>query len=63
MKDKHVTKLEKRVKELEKFARDVTKYMNTWGPEVQKRRDERDAIWDEMVRVVSIQRKNNEKDG
>jgi len=61
MKDKHVTKLEKRVKKLEKFAKDVTKYMNTWGPDVQKRRDERDAVWDEMVRVVSIQRKNNEK--
>ena len=58
MKDKHVTKLEKRVKELEKFARDVTKYMNTWGPDVQKRRDERDAIWDEMVRVVSIQKRS-----
>ena len=58
MKDKHVTKLEKRVKELEKFAKDVTKYMNTWGPEAQKRRDERDAIWDEMVRVVSIQKRS-----
>ena len=63
MKDKHVMKLEKRVKKLEKFAKDVMKYMNNWGPEVQKRRDERDAVWDEMVRVVSIQRKNNEKDG
>ena len=58
MKDKHVTKLEKRVKKLEKFAKDVTKYMETWGPEVQKRRDERDAIWDEMVRVVSIQKRS-----
>jgi len=58
MKDKHVTKLEKRVKELEKFAKNVTKYMNTWGPEVQRRRDERDAVWDEMVRVVSIQKRS-----
>ena len=62
MKDKHVTKLEKRVKELEKFARDVTKYMNTWGPEVQKRRDERDERWDEMIRVLTIQKKNQKTD-
>ena len=34
--------------------------MEKWGPDVQKRRDERDEIWDEMVRVVSIQRKNKE---
>ena len=58
MKDKHVMKLEKRVRKLEKFAKDVAKYMDTWGPDVQKRRDERDAIWDEMVRVVSIQKRS-----
>ena len=66
MKDKQTTRytrIENRLKKLEKFAKDVTKYMKTWGPDVQKRRDERDAVWDEMVRVVSIQRKKNEKDG
>ena len=36
----------------------IDKFMKKWGPDVQKRRDERDAIWDEMVRVVSIQNKN-----
>ena len=39
----------------------IDKFMKKWGPDVQKRRDERDAIWDEMVRVVSIQNKNKEK--
>ena len=36
--------------------------MNNWGPDVQKKRAERDEVWDEMVRVVSIQRKNKEKE-
>ena len=36
----------------------IDKFMKKWGPDVQKRRDERDAVWDEMVRVVSIQKKN-----
>jgi len=62
MKDKHVMKLEKRVRKLEKFAKDVMKYMNNWGPEVQKRRDERDAVWDEMVRVVSIQKRSEDRE-
>jgi len=29
--------------------------MEQWGPDVQKRRDERDRRWDEMVRVLQIQ--------
>ena len=61
MKDKQTTRytrIENRLKKLERFAKDVTKYMEAWGPEVQKRRDERDAIWDEMVRVVSIQKRS-----
>ena len=45
------------VKKLEKI---VKEFMSKWGPETQKRRDERDAIWDEMVRVVSIQKKNQD---
>ena len=50
-----IDKLTKRVEELEKTIRE---FMEKWGPEVQRRRDERDEVWDEMVRVVSIQRKN-----
>ena len=55
MKDKDVLRLEKRFKKLEK---NIEEFMNNWGPETQKRRDERDAVWDEMVRVVSIQKRS-----
>ena len=44
--------LEKKVSDLEKK---VEKFMQSWGPEVQKKRDERDRRWDEMVRVLQIQ--------
>ena len=50
-----INKLEERVAQLEETIRE---FMKNWGPEVQKRRDERDEVWDEMVRVVSIQKKN-----
>tara|TARA_S200000501_G_C20376795_1_gene548704 strand:+ start:363 stop:545 length:183 start_codon:yes stop_codon:yes gene_type:complete len=53
-----IERLEKRIEKLEKV---LMEFMSKWGPETQKRRDERDAVWDEMVRVVSIQRKKNEK--
>ena len=52
-----IEQLEKRVEKLEQI---VKEFMSKWGPETQKRRDERDAIWDEMVRVVSIQNKNKD---
>ena len=55
MSKEKINELEKRIERLETSIRD---FMEHWGPEVQKRRDERDAVWDEMVRVVSIQRKN-----
>ena len=53
-----INKLEERIEKLENT---IKEFMEKWGPDVQKRRDERDEIWDEMVRVVSIQRKNEEK--
>ena len=55
----NLDQLEKRIEKLENVIRD---FMNNWGPEVQKQRDRRDEVWDEMVRVVSIQKKrlNNE---
>ena len=31
--------------------------MSKWGPDVQERRAKRDKVWDEMVRVISIQNK------
>ena len=53
-----IHQLEERIEKLENT---IKQFMEKWGPDVQKRRDERDEIWDEMVRVVSIQRKNEEK--
>ena len=52
-----INQLEKRIEDLENLIRE---FMSKWGPETQMRRDKRDEVWDEMVRVVSIQRKNNE---
>ena len=52
--------LEERVEAIENTIKD---FMERWGPDVQKKIAERDEVWDDMVRVVSIQRKNNEKDG
>jgi len=47
--------LEKKVATLEKTLKE---FMDSWGPDVQKRRDERDARWDEMVRVLTVQKRN-----
>ena len=52
-----INELEKRIENLENT---IKEFMSKWGPETQMRRDKRDEVWDEMVRVVSIQRKNNE---
>ena len=49
--------LEKKVERLEKTIKD---FMDKWGPDVQKKRAQRDEVWDEMVRVVSIQKKNKD---
>ena len=46
--------LEKKVERLEKT---VNTFMKKWGPDVQERRAKRDEVWDEMVRVISIQNK------
>ena len=50
-----INKLEERIAKLEKTLND---FMDNWGPEVQNRRDERDAKWDEMVSVLTIQKRN-----
>ena len=50
-----IDQLSKRIDKLEETIRE---FMSKWGPEVQEKRDRRDEIWDEMVRVVSIQNKN-----
>ena len=54
----YINKLEKRIISLEGT---VNNFMEKYGPDVQNKRAERDAVWDEMVRVVSIQNKNKGK--
>ena len=53
-----INELEKRIENLEKT---ILEFMSKWGPKVQERRDKRDEVWDEMVRVVSIQSKYQPK--
>ena len=48
--------LEKKVEKLEKTIKD---FMKNWGPDVQKKRDERDNRWDEMVRVLTVQKRKS----
>ena len=52
--------MEERIDKLEAV---ITNFMNNWGPEVQEARSKRDEVWDEMVRVVSIQNKHRDKNG
>ena len=53
-----IEQLEKRVERLEKI---IKEFIENWGPDVQMRRDKRDKVGDEMVRVVSIQNKHKGK--
>ena len=53
-----IEQLSKRIDKLESTIRE---FMSKWGPEVQEKRDRRDEIWDEMLRVGSIQNKNQGK--
>ena len=53
-----INKLEERIEKLENLIKD---FMENWGPEVQEARSKRDEDWDEMVRLVSIQKKNEDK--
>ena len=53
-----INKLEERIEKLENLIKD---FMENWGPEVQEARSKRDEVWDEMVRVVSIQDKHSGK--
>ena len=47
-----IEQLERRVEKLELI---LENFMEQWGPDVQKKRDERDRRWDEMVRVLTVQ--------
>ena len=50
-----IEKLEKRIRELENT---LNEFMSKWGPDVQRKRDERDKRWDEMIKVLQIQERN-----
>jgi len=47
-----IEQLERRVEKLELI---LEKFMEQWGPDTQRKRDERDRRWDEMVRVLTVQ--------
>ena len=53
-----IEQLERRVEKLELI---LEKFMEQWGPDVQKKRDERDRRWDEMVRVLRYKNERKEK--
>ena len=55
-----IDRLTTKVRKLEKEMKAIKDFMNNWGPDVQRKRDERDAVWDEMVRVISIQKKHQQ---
>ena len=55
MEDK-LKELDERVKRLEET---IKNFMDKWGLDVQEKR-ERDKVWDEMVRVVSLQEKHKD---
>tara|TARA_R100000278_G_C5467166_1_gene163108 strand:+ start:736 stop:1008 length:273 start_codon:yes stop_codon:yes gene_type:complete len=51
-------KLDARIANIEQTLKE---FMDRWGPDVQEKRDKRDRVWDEMVRVVSLQDKHKGK--
>ena len=53
------TKIENIEKRLINLENKIQDFMSSWGPETQKKRDQRDAVWDEMVRVITIQNRKN----
>ena len=55
---KEITELSERVDKLEKILKE---FMDKWGPDVQRKRDEREERWDEMIRVLRIQERDNER--
>ena len=51
-----IEQLRKRVEELENTLK---KFLDNWGPDVQKKRDDSDERWDEMVRVLTVQQRKS----
>ena len=59
IKHNDTNKLEILSKRVEKLERIVEDFMNKWGHGVQEKRKKRDDIWDEMVRVLTAQKRND----
>ena len=55
--EEKLKELDKRVERLEET---IKNFMDKWGPDVQEKRAKRDKVWDEMVRVVSLQEKHKD---
>ena len=59
IKHNDTNKLEILSKRVEKLERIVEDFMNKWGHGVQEKRKKRDDVWDEMVRVLTAQKRND----
>ena len=59
IKHNDTNKLEILSKRVEKLERIVEDFMNKWGHGVQEKRKKRDDVWDEMVRVITAQKRKN----
>tara|TARA_B100000073_G_scaffold3575_1_gene2914 strand:+ start:515 stop:706 length:192 start_codon:yes stop_codon:yes gene_type:complete len=59
IKHNDTNKLEILSKRVEKLERIVEDFMDKWGHGVQEKRKKRDDIWDEMVRVLTAQKRND----
>ena len=59
IKHNDTNKLEILSKRVEKLERIVEDFMNKWGHGVQEKRKKRDDVWDEMVRVITVQKRKN----
>ena len=57
IKHNDTNKLEILSKRVEKLERIVEDFMNKWGHGVQEKRKKRDDVWDEMVRVITAQKR------
>tara|TARA_A100001011_G_C13798998_1_gene630196 strand:+ start:146 stop:343 length:198 start_codon:yes stop_codon:yes gene_type:complete len=55
---REIEMLKKRIAKLEDVVDD---FMDKWGPGVQEKRKRRDEVWDEMVRVLTIQNKRKQE--
>ena len=59
IKHNDTNKLEILSKRVEKLERIVEDFMDKWGHGVQEKRKKRDDVWDEMIRVLTAQKRND----